>query len=221
MTTVRPLRASSGVLFALSAAIALAAGATASAHRLDEYLQAARIDLQADRVTVDLDLTPGAALAESIIATIDRDQDRVTSREEQNAYVAGIVYQLEIALDGQRLEPRLTSSAFPALEALRLGAGTIRLQVSASHRPLASGRHQLFFSNHHLARQSVYLANALVPAGSRLSVEAQRRTADQRELTIDYSAGAALAGVSSSGVLAGLVAAILIVRYSRRNAARP
>src|SRR5262245_2022622 len=97
MTTVRPLRANKGscavghlvgraCLFALSAAIALAAGTTASAHRLDEYLQAARIDLQADRVTVDLDLTPGASLAESVIAAIDRDQDGVASRDELNAY---------------------------------------------------------------------------------------------------------------------------------------
>jgi hypothetical protein len=220
MTTVPPLRASSAVLFALSAAIALAAGATVSAHRLDEYLQAARIDLQADRVTVDLDLTPGAALAESIVAEIDRDQDGVASRDEQNAYIAGIVRRLEIALDGQQLEPQLISSTFPMLDALRRGEGTIRLHVSASHRPLASGRHHLFFSNQHLARQSVYLANALVPASSRLSIDGQRRTADQRELTIDYSAVVALAGVSSSGVLAWLVVAILVVRYTRRNAAR-
>ena len=221
MTTVRPLRANNAVLFALSTAIALAASTTASAHRLDEYLQAARIDLQTDRVTVDLDLTPGAALAESIVATIDRDHDGVTSRDELNAYVSGIVSELEIALDGQRLEPQLMSSTFPAQEALGRGEGTIRLQVRAAHRPLTSGRHRLFFSNHHFARQSVYLANALVPASSRLSVDEQRRTVDQRELTIDYSAGAALAGVSSNGILAGLVAAILIVRYTLRNAVRP
>ena len=207
-------------LFALSTALALAAGDTVFAHRLDEYLQAARIDLQADRVTVDLDLTPGASLAESVVAAIDRDHDGVASRDELNAYVGGIVGQLELSLDGQPLEPQLTSSSFPAPEALRLGEGTIRMQISAAHRRLTFGRHQLFFSNRHRARQSVYLANALVPASSRLIVEQQRRTVDQRELTIDYSVGAALAGVSSSGVLAGLVATILLVRYRRRNTVR-
>jgi hypothetical protein len=208
-------------LFALSAALALAAGDTIFAHRLDEYLQAARIDLQADRVIVDLDLTPGASLAESVVAAIDRDQDGVVSRDELNVYVGGIVRQLELSLDGQPLEPQLTSSSFPAGEALRLGEGTIRLQISAAHPPLTLGRHQVFFSNRHLARQSVYLANALVPANSRLIVEEQRRTVDQRELTIDYSASATLAGFSSSGVLAGLVATLLLVRYTRRNSARP
>ena len=45
-------------------------------HRLDEYLQAARIDLQRAAVCVTLELTPGAAVAESVIRTIDRDGDR-------------------------------------------------------------------------------------------------------------------------------------------------
>jgi hypothetical protein len=49
-------------LFPLSAALVLVAGETVSAHRLDEYLQAARIDLQADRVTVDLELTQALPL---------------------------------------------------------------------------------------------------------------------------------------------------------------
>ena len=229
MTTVPALRASSGArvaghvlgrasLFALSIAMALAASTTASAHRLDEYLQAARIDLQTDRVTVDLDLTPGASLAESVVAAIDRDQDGVASPDELNAYVGAIVRQLELSLDGQRLEPQMTSFSFPTGEALRLGEGTIRLQISAAHRPLTFGQHQVLFRNHHLAGQSVFLANALFPTSRRISVEAQRRTADQRELTIDYSVDIAFAGVSSSGVLTGLVAALFVVRYTRRRA---
>jgi hypothetical protein len=236
MTTVPALRASSGArvvghvlgrasLFALSTAMALAASTTASAHRLDEYLQAARIDLQADRVTVDLDLTPGASLAESVVAAIDRDQDGVASPDELNAYVGAIVGHLELSLDGQRLEPQLTSSSFPTGEALRLGDGTIRLQISAAHRPLTFGRHRVFFRNRHFARQSVYLANALVPANSRLSVGEQRRTVDQRELSIDYfvrlkpdtTPDSSLASFSASGLLLTLLATVLVVRYRQGN----
>jgi hypothetical protein len=236
MTTVPALRASSGArvvghvlgrasLFALSTAMALAASTTVSAHRLDEYLQAARIDLQADRVTVDLDLTPGASLAESVVAAIDRDQDGVASPDELNAYVGAIVGHLELSLDGQRLEPQLTSSSFPTGEALRLGEGTIRLQISAAHRPLTFGRHRVFFRNRHFARQSVYLANALVPANSRLSVGEQRRTVDQRELSIDYfvrlkpdtTPDSSLASFSASGLLLTLLATVLVVRYRQGN----
>jgi hypothetical protein len=239
MTTVPALRASSGAgaalivghvlgrayLFALSTALALAAGDTVFAHRLDEYLQAARIDLQADRVTVDLDLTPGASLAESVVAAIDRDQDGVASPDELNAYVGAIVGQLELSLDGERLEPQLTSSSFPTGEALRLGEGTIRLQISAAHRPLTFGRHRVLFSNRHFARQGVYLANALVPANSRLSVDEQRRTVDQREVSIDYflrlkpdtPPDSSLASVSASGLLLALLATVLVVRYRQGN----
>ena len=44
-------------------AILLTLGAGAFAHRLDEYLQAARIAVDNGRVDLDLDLTPGAAVA--------------------------------------------------------------------------------------------------------------------------------------------------------------
>jgi len=198
--------------------LALAASTALSAHRLDEYLQAARIDLRPASVSIDLDLTPGAVVAESVIAAIDRDGNGRLSIDEENAYAREIVRQLELRLDGAPLEPQLRSSAFPAIDALRLGEAAIRLRVSASHHTLASGEHQLFFANGHLTRQSVYLANALVPATALVAVTTQHRSADQRELTIDYAVGtAARTGVTSSGLLVGLVAAVLIVRYTRRQ----
>ena len=45
-------------------ALTIAAGAAThlSAHRLDEYLQAARLGIDPDRVELQLDLTPGAAV---------------------------------------------------------------------------------------------------------------------------------------------------------------
>jgi len=48
----------------------------------------------------------------------------------------------------------------------------------------------------------------------------QRRTIDQRELTIDYSVGMAQARVASGGLMVGLVAAVLMVRYTRRDGNR-
>ncbi len=91
MTTERPLRASSALLAGLSLAIAVAAGTGVSAHRLDEYLQAVRIDVHADGVAIDLSLTPGADIAESIVATIDRDHDGMVTVDEQRAYATDVV----------------------------------------------------------------------------------------------------------------------------------
>ena len=67
-----------------------------SAHRLDEYLQAARIDIEPDRAEVQLDLTPGVAVAEGVIADIDRDRDGVLSADEKDAYVSRVMCCLAI-----------------------------------------------------------------------------------------------------------------------------
>ena len=57
-----------------------------SAHRRDEYLQAARLAIDPGGVQLELDLTPGIALAEAIIADIDRNRDGSLSDDEQRAY---------------------------------------------------------------------------------------------------------------------------------------
>jgi hypothetical protein len=180
-----------GVALALTVAVPVSTGV--SAHRLDEYLQAARIGVQPDGVSITLDLTPGTQVADSIIALIDRDRDGTLSADEQQTYAGAVIRALEMRLDGEPLSLRLTSSTFPPVSALRRGEGTIRLRASASHPTLAVGKHQLFFRNGHLARQSVYLANALVPESPRIAVTEQRRDSEQRQLTIYYLVSAAAA----------------------------
>ncbi len=91
MTTEPRLRASSRARAGLSIAVAMAVGTSVSAHRLDEYLQATRIDLRADSVAFELALTPGAEIARSIAATIDRNGDGVTSSDEEHAYATAVV----------------------------------------------------------------------------------------------------------------------------------
>ena len=59
----------------LALTTAIVGVAEVSAHRRDEYLQAARLAIDPGRVQLELDLTPGIALAEAIIADIDRNRD--------------------------------------------------------------------------------------------------------------------------------------------------
>ena len=217
MTTEPPLRVSNVLVPTLAVAIAVAAGAGVSAHRLDELLQVARIDLRDNGVTIDLALTPGVEVADAIVASSDRDGNGVITADEQNAYGQDVLSGLTARLDGARLPLRLHGVSFPTVDELRDGTGTIRIQLDASHSTLRNGRHQLFFSNGHHAGQSAYLANALVPESARVSVIIQRRTVDQRELTIDYSVGMAQARFASSGLMIGLVAAVLMVRFTRRD----
>lgn len=220
MTTEPRLRASSRALAGLSVAVAIGVGTGASAHRLDEYLQAARIDLRADSVAIELALTPGAELTDAIVAAIDRDDNGIASSDEERAYAREVVHTLRATLDDTPLQLDLLSFSFPTADQFRRGEGTMRLQLGASHPALSNGRHQLSFSNGYRTGQSVYLANALVPVSPRISVTRQQRTFDQRELTIDYAVGTVQAGFASGGLMLGVVAAVLILRHTHRHKTR-
>ena len=48
-------------------AFVLAMPAASAAHRLDEYLQAARVSLTRDQITLELDMTPGVNIAQALV----------------------------------------------------------------------------------------------------------------------------------------------------------
>jgi hypothetical protein len=186
MTTARSSWRSKGAA-ALTLILVLAGSASTSAHRRDEYLQAARIAIDPDRVQIALDLTPGIAVAEEILAGIDRDGDKSISAGEARMYARALLRAVAIDVDGIALDLELVDSAFPAVDAVRRGEGTMRIDAVAGMAPRADGLHHLHYHNSHRSDIGVYLANALVPASDRVAVTAQRRDADQRELTIDYT----------------------------------
>ena len=178
-----------------------------SAHRRDEYLQAARLAIEPAAVQLDLDLTPGIALADGIIADIDRNRDGSLSPDEQQAYAAQVVNALTLAADGAPVRARLTGSNFPDVGAMRRGEGSIRIQVAATLPRLSAGSHQLLFRNRHHPDRSVYLANALVPESYQVSITGQRRDEVQSEITIDYVLRAAPARATAAWLLGGIAVA--------------
>jgi hypothetical protein len=202
---------------AVTAVIVFATGL--SAHRRDEYLQATRVGIDAGVVQLELDLTPGIALAETIIADIDRNGDGALSADEERAYGDAVVNALTLQIDGTPLRAQLAASSFPDLEAVRRGEGTIRLQSTAVLPSLSTGSHQLLYRNGHHPDRSVYLANAMVPATKAVAVTAQRRDGDQTELTIDYVLRSAPATPLAAWLLGSLAAAailwLVVVRRSR------
>jgi hypothetical protein len=207
------LRASNGLNVVLALTITLLASTGVSAHRRDDYLQAARIGLEPDRVLITLDVTPGITVAESFIAALDHDGDGALSTEEQGGYAGRVVGALEVEIDERPLRPRLVSWSFPEPTAFRRGEGTIRLQIHATLPSVSAGSHRLFFRNAHMAGHSAYLANALAPESARVAVTAQRRDSDQSELTIEYTVQADSTGATLAWVLSSLATAFLIVRF--------
>ena len=170
--------------------VALAAGPVASAHRRDEFLQAARVAIDPDRVRVELDLTPGISIADTVLRDIDRDGDGSISAAEGTGYAARVLSAVTIDVDNVALAPRLLDSTFPDIAAVRHGEGTIRIRLSAETPRLGAGAHRLRYRNAHQPDMSVYLANALVPADARVAITGQDRDVDQRALSVDYVLGA-------------------------------
>jgi hypothetical protein len=220
------MRPGSCVRLAVAAALAAGAASQASAHRRDEQLQAARIAIEPNRVTVDLDITPGAELAAGAIAAIDHDRDGALSPAEQDAYARGVAGALWLANDREAHELKVVSATFPDLPAMRRGEGTIAMRLQAALRPDNDGSHELMFRNGHDAAKSVYLANALVPHDARVTVGTQRRSATQHELTIAYTVAAATRSGRKAAVMLLLTTSVIavfvpvVVLLSRRTRRR-
>ncbi len=171
-----------------SLTIALLWPATAAAHRLDEYLQATRVSLERTRVLVELDLTPGATIASTIVPLIDRDADGVIAPAEIEAYGRRVLADLLVSVDGEGAALELTSIDAPSIAEMRDGMATIRLR--ATGRVAArSGTRDLLVENRHLPSSSVYVVNALMPDDRAITVVSQTRDPRQSSARIAYDIG--------------------------------
>jgi hypothetical protein len=170
----------------LTSAIVVATSLAASAHRRDEFLQAARIAVDQDRVQVELDLTAGISVADAVIRDIDRDGSGSITGDEARTYASAVLKTMRLEVDRTPLRVELLNVTVPELAAIRNGEGAIRLELGARLPAFAAGPHQIYFLNAHRQDIGAYLANALAPVNPRIAIAAQRRDVSQRELTIEY-----------------------------------
>lgn len=170
-----------------TAAVGVAIVASPSAHRLDEYLQAARVSLAHTRVELEIDLSPGASVADGIISLIDRDDDKSISQAEAERYGRDVLADVVLELDGHAVSLTLDRVEVPSLEEMRHGVGAIQVRASGTVESRMSFRRELHFQNNHHPDGSVYLVNALMPSDPGISVVAQTRDAKQRDVRIEYS----------------------------------
>jgi hypothetical protein len=213
------LRAGRSTALALALTASVIVSAVASAHRRDEYLQAARLGVEPDRVELELDLTPGIAVADAAIADLDRDRDGMVSEEEKRAYVGRVLDAAVLELDGRSLHLEPIDSTFPGFNDFRRGEGTIRLHSVAALPHQVDGDHQLSFRNTNQRDGSVYLANALVPTSDRVVITAQRRDPMQRDLTIDYVLRRGPAMPAPTWLVGGLAITVLAALLMRSKKA--
>ena len=204
--------------------VLLAAGLTAfptpaAAHRLDEYLQTTRLDIGADRIVLEIDLTPGASIASQIVEQIDANRDGRLTSDERNRYAQMVVSSIVVTIDGRTVSVALTATDFPTSNAMAAGTGTIRVRAAADVSA-GLGRHQLLYRSGPLNASSVYLVNALMPRDGRVQLGAPRRDAIQRELGLDFSVSPDAAVLRTAWVAIALTAlgGLVAQRWARSPA---
>jgi hypothetical protein len=191
-------RTALGILLCLGLAL------PASAHRLDEYLQATLISISAQGIDIEIQLTPGVAVLPLVLDAIDRDHDGRISPEEQRAYGDRVRRNVELQVDGATAPLTVVDATFPGIESIKEGLGTIRLRLRTSR----TGR-SLRFENRHLPKISAYLVNCL--AAPALHVGPQHRDDLQKSIAFEYSLdNAAPAAPERWPVWAGAIAACLL-----------
>jgi hypothetical protein len=134
-------------------------------------------------------LISGVAVADQVLALIDKDCDGRISNAEGTAYAQRVLKDLELRLDEKVLDLGSMNVVFPSLQDVKNGLGVIRIKASAALGQLAAGRHKLKLTNTHLPTISVYLVNALVPQDPAIKLARQTRDELQRDYRLEFSMG--------------------------------
>ncbi|HUI77456.1 MAG TPA: hypothetical protein VLY24_06055 [Bryobacteraceae bacterium] len=195
----------------LAAAILILFRAPAFAHRLDEYLQATIVEVEKDRFRAEVTLTPGVAVSDFVIHTIDTDGDGTISTAEGQAYAARFLEDLTLTLDGRRLALQVTSAQFPALSEMREGTGEIQLGLAAA-LPRGGRDRKVVLVNRHQSRIAVYEVNCLLPRDPRVRIGAQKRNYTQSVYELDYEETDEPHGMTSGLIWLTPLALFLTVR---------
>jgi hypothetical protein len=190
----------------LAAAILFLARESASAHRLDEYLQGTLISVEKNRLEIQMTLTPGVAVFPSLIALIDTDANGVISEKEQRAYAEQVLHDLSLVIDGDRLTLQLLSTRFSTVDEMKEGRGEIQLNFSADV-PRGGRSRKIVFENHHQSRIAAYQVNCLVPRDPDIRIARQVRNYSQSVYRLEYEQ----AGIASLSSLAWLGAIPLLL----------
>jgi hypothetical protein len=171
---------------AFFAAGVLLFGRPAWAHRIDEYLQATILSLEANRAQASMRLIPGVVVAPSIIAAIDSNHDGIFSESENRAYADRVLADLSISINGQATTPQIDSWTFPDPSQLSAGLGEISIQYHVDLPLDGLSDRSLMLANHHLNANSVYLMNVEVPRDREIRILSQKRNQLQSVYEVDF-----------------------------------
>ena len=161
-----------------------------SAHRLDEYLQATIVSIEPGDIRNQINLTPGVAVAERVLALIDRNRDGLISTNEAWAYAEMLRADLRVQIGGRRVEFGISDFNFTDVSDLHTGSGIVQIEFVLMAKSLTPGPHIVGIANHHLPAFSVYLINAAQPATESIQITKQARNKNQSRGKIHFNVAA-------------------------------
>ena len=181
------------------------------AHRLDEYLQGTLVTIEPNNIQFQINLTPGVAVAERVLAVIDRDHDGVISTNEATAYAEMLRRDLVVRLDERHIPLKLDAFTFPTPAELRTGSGIILMEFSIRPGPLTPGAHRLTMENRHLPAVSVYLFNASRPRAESVEITGQKRNENQSSGEIAFDLHDLATPPRTAGTVVSLVVFFIVL----------
>ncbi len=162
----------------------------ALAHPLDEFYQVTYLILNADRVTLKIELYPGVLVAPRLLPLLDSNQDDVLSQAEMEAYVDGFISDLTLTVDDEPLPLTVENLDFPPALAVRAGQAVIRFDLHAVP-PSIPGGHALFYRNNHMPDSGVYVINAMTEIPAVVQITDRQRDIQQSSIHMAYQIKAA------------------------------
>jgi len=161
----------------------------AGSHPVDEVVQGAYLTLVPGALRLELNLTAGTEVANTVLASLDMNADQRITEAEARAYAQGVLERSSITLDGVRVSWTLENVRVPPYRNLQLGTDTIKI-YAVDERPDRSGAHTLSYHNQYQPAKSQWTANVFLEpgAGWQYQVSGQRRSDDGQQLTVNYVA---------------------------------
>jgi nickel/cobalt exporter len=157
----------------------------ALAHPLDEFYQVTYLILNADRVTLKIELYPGVLVAPRLLPLLDSNQDDTLSQAEMEAYVDGFISDLTLTVDDEPLPLTVENLDFPPALAVRAGQAVIRFDLHAVP-PSIPGGHALFYRNNHMPDSGVYVINAMTEIPAVVQITDRQRDIQQSSIHMAY-----------------------------------
>jgi hypothetical protein len=160
----------------------------ATAHPVDEVVQGAYLTLAPGEVRLELDVTPGAEVADSLLRSLDADADHHITDAESQAFAERVLKQSTFSIDGRTVSWRFDRVSVPPYQNLNQLGDTLKI-YAVTTREDRTGSHTLIYDNRYRPAKSQCIANIFLQPGKgwRYQVASQQHSDDGRQLTVRYT----------------------------------